>query len=146
MTKDNRRIIDGILYSYLQLTNDIKDIRAEIEYIKHNYNGAAAIKLNDNVSSKTNKITSKVEREVLDREKLLYDLNKMLAWKELKIFKLENIIEAFNDEIKSILKLRYFQGKTIKEISQKVGISEDRVTRRINNALEQVQHLILNIG
>lgn len=145
MTKEERRIIDGILYSYTHLNNDIKELRAELEYIKHNYNGAAAVKLNNNVSSKTNIITSNVEREVLDREKLINKLNKTLAWKELRIAKLENILDVFNDEIKTILKLRYFKCKTLKEISKKVGISEDRVTRRINNALEQVQYLVLSI-
>ena len=53
---------------------------------------------------------------------------------------LKEALTKLNDREKTILTLRFFQGKTQVEVAQEIGISQAQVSRLEKAALEQFRH------
>lgn len=55
---------------------------------------------------------------------------------------IENAMSMLEEREQSIIRLRYFEGKTQTEISEEVGISQAQVSRLEKNALKEIKNLI----
>ncbi len=55
---------------------------------------------------------------------------------------IENAMKMLEEREQSIIRLRYFEGKTQTEISEEVGISQAQVSRLEKNALKEIKNLI----
>lgn len=63
--------------------------------------------------------------------------------KRVKLFnKILNIIETLPDKYKSVIKLRFLDLKSIKEVAQQIGVSNSNLTTIQNRALKKIREKV----
>lgn len=125
MAVDKYRAIEGMLYKYTTLINEIKNVELEIEELRNDYRGCGAISY-DEKSSPTYKFSSSVENEVESKNKKIAYLEKLKRGKEIQIEKINNALEVLDQQQRKIIELRYLNPKKIGwlKISEIIGISD----------------------
>jgi RNA polymerase sigma factor (sigma-70 family) len=77
------------------------------------------------------------------REQIAYELNNMNAhpdlWQQIEPF-LEEAMQKLNETERSAILLRYFEGKSLLEVGEELGASEDTVQKRISRAVEKIRN------
>lgn len=67
------------------------------------------------------------------------------AWKQIAPM-LEAAMDSLNEGERSAVILRFFDGKTLNEVGEKIGISEDAAKKRVNRALEKLRTIFSHRG
>lgn len=101
---------ESILYNYSMLKAEINNLQLEIEEIENEYAGLGAISYEER-SSTTNKISDSVASEIIFKEKESYKLNKMKRSKEILLSKINNALEALDENERKVVHYRYLNGK-----------------------------------
>ena len=96
MSKELFKRTESLLYGYSMLKAEINNLELEIGEIENEYAGIGAISYEER-SSATNKISDSVANEIMLREKQAYKLN--------------NALEAFDENERKIVHYRYLNGK-----------------------------------
>lgn len=101
---------ESILYNYSMLKAEINNLELEIEEIENEYAGLGAISYEER-SSATNKISDSVASEIIFKEKQTYKLNKAKRSKEILLNKINNALEALDENERRVVHYRYLSGK-----------------------------------
>ncbi|EGT5649380.1 hypothetical protein [Clostridium botulinum] len=120
--------LEGILYNYKRIKQEINNIYLEIHYIESNYKESGAISYEEK-SSPTNKFNSVVENEVIQKEKIIEKLKKTLESKELIINKIDNALSTLTEKEREIIIIRYIEGQgevNWPTVANKTYLSESR--------------------
>ncbi|MBE1304550.1 RNA polymerase subunit sigma [Clostridium botulinum] len=104
------RKLEGILYNYKNIQQEINNIKLEIHYIKNNFKGCGSIGYEERTGP-TYKITSQVEDEIINKEKILEKLYKELNYKELLINKINNSLIVLSNKERELIRIRYIEGQ-----------------------------------
>lgn len=110
MNKELFKKTESILYNYSMLKAEINNLELEIEEIENQYEGLGAISYEER-SSATNKISDSVANEIIFKEKHTYKLNKAKRSKEILLNKINNALEALDDNERKVVHYRYLNGK-----------------------------------
>ncbi|MBV4427136.1 RNA polymerase subunit sigma [Clostridium tyrobutyricum] len=117
------RVVEGMLYSYKKLVIKIKNIDIDIEELKNSYEGCTGINYGER-SSPTNKFSSTVENELVNKDYELEKLQNIKKNYERKISKIDNILSILTNDEYRLIELRYFQRLRFKEISEVLNKSD----------------------
>lgn len=109
---------EGVLYNYQLLKAEIHNLELEIEELKDDYQGVGAISYEEK-SGPTNKVTSSIENEILHKEKLINNLERIKRSKERLLSKINNAIESLNETEQLFIKYRYTSN--VKRTWEQVG-------------------------
>ena len=101
---------ERILYNYSMLKAEINNLELEIEEIENEYEGLGAISYEER-SSVTNKISDSVANEIIFKSREVYRLNKIKRSKEILLNKINNALEALDDNERKVVHYRYLNGK-----------------------------------
>lgn len=110
MSKELFKKTERILYNYSMLKAEINNLELEIEEIENDYAGIGAISYEER-SGNTNKISDSVANEIILKEKQSYKLKKTKRSKEILLNKINNAIDALEENEKRIVHYRYLKGK-----------------------------------
>ena len=99
----------------------------------HNYNRNMAVSYDQPGSSRTNKVASPVETELIQleqqRERLQAELMRRQAWKQ----KIDLALENMSMEKRMLLKLRYMEGQYWKEVAEAINYEEYYVKKELKD-------------
>jgi RNA polymerase sigma factor (sigma-70 family) len=83
------------------------------------------------------------------REQRLLDMSDMNTgssdWAKIEPL-LEEAMESLKPTDRAALVLRYFQNKSLREVGQSLGVSEDGAQKRVSRATEQLKHFLSKRG
>ncbi|MGL4572015.1 MAG: DUF722 domain-containing protein [Clostridium sp.] len=112
MDKDLFKKTEAILYDYNNLALRIELLKAEIKDLEESYKGCGSIGYEERTQS-TNKFSSSVENEILEKEKelkvLRVDLSKKITLKR----RIDGAVEGLNDEERKLVELRYINKRAL---------------------------------
>ncbi len=110
MNKELFKKTESILYNYSMLKAEINNLELEIEEIGNEYEGLGAISYEER-SGATNNISDSVANEIIFKEKQIYKLNKAKRSKEILLNKINNALEALDENERKVVHYRYLNGK-----------------------------------
>lgn len=99
--------IEGMLWNYIALKNEVKNLQLDIEELENNYRGCGSIIYSEK-TGETNAFNSSVENEVEHRNKELKFLMKLKRSKEIQVEKVDNALESLSNDEKRVIELKYF--------------------------------------
>lgn len=111
------RIVEGMLYGYKRSVIKIKNIDIDIEELENSYEGCTGLNY-DEKSSPTNKFSSIVENELVNKDYKLEKLKDKKKNYERQISRVDNILSILTNDEYRLIELRYFQRLRFKEISE----------------------------
>lgn len=137
---------EKLLYGYRDFESKLKIIDLEIEKIKNNYNGVSAVRIEE-ASSKTNKVNSGVENEILKKEEAILKLEEMKREIEYTRKKVDISFSNLTEEEQMLVNLRYFSRpkKTWIEIGNTMGIDKDYCCKLRKNIVYRIGNLVNSI-
>ncbi|SHI01457.1 hypothetical protein SAMN02745196_02346 [Clostridium collagenovorans DSM 3089] len=137
---------ENLLYGYKDFETKLKIIDLEIEKVKSNYNGVSAVRIEE-ASSKTNKVNSGVENEILKKEEAILKLQEMKKEIEYTRRKVDISFSNLTDEEQMLVNLRYFSRpkKTWIEIGNTMGIDKDYCCKLRKNIVYRIGNLVNSI-
>ncbi|WP_053070014.1 sigma-70 family RNA polymerase sigma factor [Clostridium sp. K25] len=136
-----------LLKEYTFLCSKIQNLELEIETLKdiRNYQGdggLAGVNYNKIPTSKTYKITSIVENELISNINLIskyeYELNTMKKLKQ----KVENALTALKERDKKIIQLFYFNKISNKEVAKVIDLTEQGLSKAKRKIINQMSEII----
>ncbi len=133
---------EWLLYNYKKLKAEVKNIEIEIENIENTYVGASAMDPTQE-SSKTNKINSMVENEVLDKEERIEYLEQLKTIKENQIKKVDNALEILTGRDRKIIELRYFERIPNYQVARRLSITEETCSTLKRNIVENIKKILI---
>lgn len=137
---------EKLLYGYRDFESKLKIIDLEIEKVKSNYNGVSAVRIEE-ASSKTNKVNSGVENEILKKEEAILKLEEMKREIEYTRKKVDISFSNLTEEEQMLVNLRYFSRpkKTWIEIGNTMGIDKDYCCKLRKNIVYRIGNLVNSI-
>lgn len=137
---------ENLLYGYKDFETKLKIIDLEIEKVKSNYNGVSAVRIEE-ASSKTNKVNSGVENEILKKEEAILKLEEMKREIEYTRKKVDISFSNLTEEEQMLVNLRYFSRpkKTWIEIGNTMGIDKDYCCKLRKNIVYRIGNLVNSI-
>lgn len=133
---------EWLLYNYKKLKAEIKNIELEIENIKNTYVGASAIDP-EQISNNTNKITSLVENEVLEKERKIERLELIKSKKENQVKKVDNALEILTEDDRKLIELRYFEKMPNWKVAQRFNMTEEGCSARKRRIVESIKDILI---
>lgn len=134
---------EWLLYNYKKLKAEILNIEIEIHEIENTYIGVNGIDPTQESTSETNKITSSVENEVLDKEKRIEYLESIKRSKENQIKKVDNALEILTEEDRKLIELRYFERIPNYKVAQRFNITEEGCSARKRRIIENIKDILI---
>jgi RNA polymerase sigma factor (sigma-70 family) len=134
---------EWLLYNYKKLKAEIKNIDIEIEDIKNTYVGVSAIDISKDNLSKTYKITSIIENEILDKERRIERLESIKLKKENQVKKVDNALEILNEDDRKIIELRYFERIPNYKVAQRFNMTEEGCSARKRRIVENIKDILI---
>lgn len=144
MNKELFKKTEAILYDYNNLALKIELLKAEIKDIEELYKGCGAIGYEERTKS-TNKFSSPVESEVLEKEKKLKMLRNILNDHLTLKRRIDIGIKILNHEESILLKMKYFSCKKYRwiDIANKISYNKDYCRKDIrNNVINKIAPFI----
>jgi len=139
----NYKKAEWLLYNYKKLKAEIKNIEIEIEDVENTYVGASAIDTSQENTSATNKISSTVENEVLDKERRIEYLESIKFSKENQIKKVDNALEILTEEDRKLIELRYFERVPNYKVAQRFNMTEEGCSARKRRIIEDIKDILI---
>lgn len=144
MDKDLFKKTEAILYDYNNLALRIELLKAEIKDIEELYKGCGAIVYEERTQS-TNKFSSSVENEIIEKEETLkvlkYDLSNEVILKR----RIDCAIQNLKDEERKLIELRYIKKSQLSwnQISLILNYSQEYCRKTIKkNAISKIKNII----
>lgn len=134
---------EWLLYNYKKIKAEIKNIEIEIQDIKNTYIGASAIDTSKDNISNTNKISSVIENEVLDKERRIERLESIKLKKENQIKKVDNALEILTEEDRKLIELRYFERLPNYKVAMIFDMTEEGCSARKRRIVENIKDILI---
>lgn len=143
MISNEFEIVEAILYKYNSSKAKIKNLDLEIESIKNEFNGPGSIGYEERTQA-TNKFNSSVENEVISREIKINQLQRLKRKKEIEVLKIDNALSVLSEREQDIIRLRYFEKYSNKEIAAKLNLVEEYISKLKKMAINQIIDLFFD--
>lgn len=146
MERDKFKVMEGMLYNYKTMQQQINNLKLEIEYLKNNYSGCGSIGYSER-SGSTNMFNSTVENEIIKKEKKIERLQREISYKDKQLKKIDNALGILGDIERKIVDLRYINGQGKigwYKVCDELKISRSSCNTYKNNAIEELIELVIN--
>lgn len=122
--------VEGKLFNYKNIYNEIKALELEIEDVKNEYRGCQSVIYTDKVCGSSTK-SSSVENEVLIKERKIGYLEYTKRKKEIESKKITNALETLDEQEKEFFNYFYIPERkpSFVSISQKMYIDRSQCYR-----------------
>jgi DNA-directed RNA polymerase specialized sigma subunit len=104
--------IEGMLFNYTALINEIKNLELDIEELENDYRGCGSITYEEKTGP-TNAFNSSVENEITNKEKKIDNLKRLKRSKEIAVKKIDNALSVLEEREKKVVELRYFNNRKL---------------------------------
>jgi DNA-directed RNA polymerase specialized sigma subunit len=104
--------IEGMLFNYTALINEIKNLELDIEELENDYRGCGSITYEEKTGP-TNAFNSSVENEITNKEKKVDNLKRLKRSKEIAVKKIDNALSVLEEREKKVVELRYFNNRKL---------------------------------
>lgn len=111
MDNNQFKATEAKLYKYNETITEIKCIRISIRRIEEDFKGCGSIDYSNECCG-GNGFNSKVENEVIEREREISKLRKLLNKKEEEKDKIDSVIESLSDAERQLVELKYTSRNT----------------------------------
>lgn len=132
---------EAILYNYNVTKAEIKNINLEIEYMKNNYGELNSISYEERIKP-TNKFSSIVENEFINKDYEIKKLENKKRLKELEIEKVNIALSVLDERERIIVEMRYFEKYNNKQVAAKVYLSDEYTSKVNNRAINKIAKLL----
>lgn len=119
--------VEGKLFNYNKIKDDIEIINLEIEKVKNNYTGCGGISYDSERTGKTYSISNTVEQEVIRKEERINYLEYRKKELEIEKNRIDIAIKNFTLQQKELFEILYCSKKvrvSRREILEKMHISK----------------------
>lgn len=141
--------VEGILYKYIELKAQCKNIDIEIEEFK-SVGNLQSIDYSKDVLSPTNNISSSIENELINIEQNIPDkiseLENKKKSKERIINKIDNALNILTEKERHIIEYRYFKKLEWNKISELIDLSDVRCRQIRKEAIHNIIDVIFTIN
>ena len=141
--------VEGMLYKYIELKAQCKNIDIEIEELK-SVGNLQSIDYSKDVLSPTNNISSSVENELINIEQNIPDkiskLENKKKSKERIINRIDNALNILTEKEKYIIEYRYFKKLEWNKISELIDLSDVRCRQIRKEAINNIIDVIFTIN
>lgn len=134
---------EWLLYNYKKIQAEIKNINIEMEEIKNTYSGVSGIDPSQESTGETNKITSSVENEIMNKEDRINYLENIKTTKENQIKKVDNALEVLTEEDREIIELRYFEKVPNYQVARRLDMTEEGCSMRKRRIIENIKNILI---
>lgn len=129
MDKEKVKEIEEYLNDYNFIKGQIGDLKLQLEELKDDYIGVNSKSIGEG-SCKTNKISSSVENEIIDRENEINILEKKIKKKQLLLNRLDNAINNLDSRDRLFIDLKYIKKERNYTIADTLNCSVEYVTEK----------------
>lgn len=129
MDKEKINEFESYLNNYNVIKGQIGDLKLQLEELKDNYTGVNTKFISEG-SSKTNKISSNVESEVIKREEKINRLEYEIKKKQLLLNRLDNAINNLESRDKLFVELKYMKKEKNYTIAEILDRSVEYITEK----------------
>lgn len=141
MSKEKIREIDGYLNNYNVMKGQIGDLKLQLEELKDDYIGVNSKFISEG-SSKTNKVSSNVENEVIERDEKINYLEREIKKKKLLLNRLDNAINSLDSRDKLFVELKYIKKEKNYIIAETLDRSVDYITEKRKMVIKNIMKII----
>lgn len=146
MERDKFKVMEGMLYNYKTMQQQINNLKLEIEYLKNNYSGCGSIGYSER-SGSTNEFKSTVENEIIKKEKKIERLQREISYKDKQLKKVDNALMVLDDTQRELINLRYIDGQgkiSWYRICEQLNLSKTSCNAYKNKAIEALIEIVIN--
>lgn len=154
----NKDYVEEMLLNYKRNKVIVCNLKIKLEYAEENLKilesmGEDSITIGsisyDKIGGKTNKFYSSVEGQAFNPtiEGLTREINTLKIQKrimESKIKIIDNALDSLDDKHRAVIEGIYFKGKTGKDISIDLNLTEQTICAYKKEAINKIEDLILN--
>ncbi|MBK1809445.1 siderophore-interacting protein [Clostridium sp. YIM B02505] len=138
--------LEGTLYNYENIEKEIENLQLEIESVKNEYTGCGAITYEERTGP-TNKFNSSVENEIIYKEKMINNLNKMIESRKITLKKIDNAINSnvLTDVEKELIYKRYIKGHgraSWWKIAVELNLTEARIYQLRDSSINKLVPIV----
>lgn len=141
MDKEKIKEIERYLNDYNFIKGQIGDLKLQLEEFKDDYIGINSKGISEG-SYKTNKISSNVEAEVIDRENKINVLEKNIKQKQLLLNRLDNAINNLDSRDRLFIDLKYIKKERNYTIADTLNCSVEYVTEKRKLVIRNLMKII----
>lgn len=124
-----------VLKEYIQIELELELLKAQEEKIREN-----KLQIKQSISSIHSGRGNDITDYIIKLDDIQNKINKKIMYITMKLNKTEKAIYALkNVQERNILRLRYIEGKSIKEIEQVMYLTRQSIYNIENNALENLK-------
>lgn len=118
----------------------IRMLEADIKALERleSYNCNMAVSYDQPSSGATNKVTSPVETELMQKEQQREKLQKALIQRQARKQRIDLALENMPAEKQLLLQLRYIDGMLWKQVCQHMNYSEEYIRKELNEAAVEI--------
>lgn len=139
----NYKRIEGILHSYCTLKCEISKLEIDIEEMKDDVSIASTnFDAVDSGRCDSRGNNSKVESEVIKRERAIANLEREIRCKERMIRKVDNALSILNPEDKVFVQLRYFDKIPMNNLAERYNVEARTMYHRKDSIVKQISVLL----
>ncbi len=139
MDRDKIKEFESYLNNYNVIKGQIGDLKLQLEELKDDYIGINSKFISEGLS-KTNKISSNVESEVIEREEKINLLEHEVKKKQLLLNRLDNAINNLDSRDRLFVELKYMKKEKNYTIAETLDRSVEYITEKrkmvINNIIK----------
>lgn len=141
--KKNYRKIEAMLSNYNRTKCKVNDLNIELRILKNTYRGIGAIVYDQPGTSKTNKIQSIVEDEVIRKEKQIESLENQILKNQSQVDKIDNALSILSEREKQIVSMRCFEGLSNKEVARIFNMTEQWASSLKTDAIYKLIEILV---
>ena len=132
---NNYKRVEAMLYNYEKTKAEIKILLRELEILENDYRCIGAISYDEKTQA-TNKFSSTVENEVINKTKEVYKLKNEIRLKEIEIKNIDDALSILDEREIYIIKEYYINNRLLKVIADEIHVNE--------NYASELKHKIIN--
>ncbi|GAA0240256.1 hypothetical protein [Metaclostridioides mangenotii] len=141
--KELFKSIEGKLFSYKNIDNEIKALELEIEDVKNEYRGCKSIVYEEKVNNSLAK-SSSIENEVIAKERKIEHLEYTMRKKEIERKKISNALETLDKQENEFFEYFYLPERkpSFVSISQRMFIDRSQCYRVRDKVVDKFAKMI----
>ncbi|MGL4730347.1 MAG: sigma factor-like helix-turn-helix DNA-binding protein [Clostridium sp.] len=141
-TEKYQEQVKNILEEYYIINASITNLELEIAHYESIKEGYKSIDYSAESGGKTNKISSPVEKAVIETENKICELRFLLSEKSLIIKQIDNALDHLEEQEKEIVKSIYIRRISAKATAKKMSLSQSAISKLKRQVILKISKMI----
>ncbi|MBN1975688.1 MAG: sigma-70 family RNA polymerase sigma factor [Sedimentisphaerales bacterium] len=138
--KDSDKASDAVQDTFVQLVRDVSHIRGSLPIWLHRVATHKAIDL-----IRKDSLRKQSEAEFAANSQKIQSAGEYVTWHDISVY-IDKELDNLDEQMREVLILRFFEGLTTTEISEKCKISQPTVSRRLESGVGLLRHKLKSRG